>query len=152
MTRYPDGMLGLFRELYDHMKWADAVVWRAAMANAAAEGDVTLRDRFIHIHMVQRAFLSIWRGDAPQFRDSFDTLSDIARWGREYHDEVRSHFDALDDAALDGTVILPWAATPEQLTAVGAALWRWCTRAAQDSGIYKFLDNQALADLIADSK
>src|SRR5438045_3899384 len=46
-------------------------------------------------------------------------------------------------------VILPWAATPAQLTAVGAALWRWCTRAARDTGIYKFLENQALADLIA---
>jgi hypothetical protein len=39
--------------------------------------------------------------------------------------------------------------TPEQLTAVGAALWRWCNRAAGDTGIYQYLDNQALADLIA---
>jgi hypothetical protein len=46
-------------------------------------------------------------------------------------------------------VILQWTATPDQLTAVGAALWRWCIRAAGDTGIYQYLDNQALADLIA---
>jgi hypothetical protein len=28
-------------------------------------------------------------------------------------------------------------------------LWRWCNRAAGNTGIYQYLDNQALADLIA---
>lgn len=46
-------------------------------------------------------------------------------------------------------VILQWAATPDQLTALGAALWPWCIRAAGNTGIYQYLDNQALADLIA---
>jgi hypothetical protein len=46
-------------------------------------------------------------------------------------------------------VILQWSATPEQLRAVGTALWRWCIRAAGDTSIYRYLDNQALADLIA---
>jgi hypothetical protein len=46
-------------------------------------------------------------------------------------------------------VIVGWGATPEQLTAVGAALWRWCVRGAEAGGIYQYLDNQALADLIA---
>jgi hypothetical protein len=46
-------------------------------------------------------------------------------------------------------VIVAWDATPEQLTAVGTALWRWCVREVGDRGIYQYLDNQALADLIA---
>jgi hypothetical protein len=46
-------------------------------------------------------------------------------------------------------VILQWIATPDQLTTLGAALWRWCIRAAGDTGIYQYLDNQPLADLIA---
>jgi hypothetical protein len=46
-------------------------------------------------------------------------------------------------------VVLQWSATPDQLTRLGAALWRWCNRAAGDTGIYQYLDNQALADLIA---
>jgi hypothetical protein len=46
-------------------------------------------------------------------------------------------------------VILQWHATPEQLTALGAALWRWCGGTAGAAGIYQYLDDQALADLIA---
>lgn len=46
-------------------------------------------------------------------------------------------------------IILRWSATPEQLTALGTALWRRCTRAGETTGIYQYLDNQALADLIA---
>jgi len=46
-------------------------------------------------------------------------------------------------------VIIQWSATPEQLSALGCALWRWCTRMAGNTGIYQYLDNQALADLMA---
>ena len=46
-------------------------------------------------------------------------------------------------------VILRPNATPSQLRAVGAALWRWCVRTAGNRSIYRYLDNQALADLIA---
>lgn len=45
-------------------------------------------------------------------------------------------------------MILHASATPEQLTDLGAALLRWCNRAAGSTGIYHYLDNQALADLI----
>ncbi len=51
--------------------------------------------------------------------------------------------------SMNCEIILQWSATPEQLTALGAALWRWCKRAAGATGIFQQLDNQALADLIA---
>ncbi len=51
--------------------------------------------------------------------------------------------------SMNCDIILQWSATPEQLTALGAALWRWCNRTAGAAGIYQYLDNQALADLIA---
>lgn len=46
-------------------------------------------------------------------------------------------------------VIIKWSATPEQLSVLGSALWRWCNRPAGNTGIYQYLDNQALAELIA---
>jgi hypothetical protein len=46
-------------------------------------------------------------------------------------------------------VILSWDATPQQLAGLGIALWRWCNRTSGNTGIYQYLDNQALADLIA---
>jgi hypothetical protein len=51
--------------------------------------------------------------------------------------------------SINCDVILQWSATPEQLTALGGALWSWCNRRAANGGIYQYLDNQALADLIA---
>jgi len=46
-------------------------------------------------------------------------------------------------------IILQWRATPDQLSTLGTALWRWCTHPAHSRSIYQYLDNQALADLIA---
>jgi hypothetical protein len=46
-------------------------------------------------------------------------------------------------------IILQWGATPEQVRAVGVALWHWCIRTEGDASIYQYLDNQPLADLIA---
>jgi hypothetical protein len=45
-------------------------------------------------------------------------------------------------------VILRWDATPEQLKVLGTALWSWCTGALGEAGIYQYLDNQVLADLL----
>lgn len=46
-------------------------------------------------------------------------------------------------------VLLQWDSTPAQRRALGAVLWRWCGRATGKAGMYQYLDNQALADLIA---
>ena len=46
-------------------------------------------------------------------------------------------------------VLLRPDATPSQLKTVGAALWRWCIRTAGEGSIYRYLDNQALADLMS---
>jgi hypothetical protein len=46
-------------------------------------------------------------------------------------------------------VILKPGVTSGQLSALGTALWRCCTRAAGDTNLYQYLDNQALADLLA---
>ncbi len=51
--------------------------------------------------------------------------------------------------SMNCEIVLKWSATPVQLAAVGSALWRWCNRTAGAAGIYQYLDNQALADLIA---
>jgi uncharacterized damage-inducible protein DinB len=101
-------MLSLFRELYDHMRWADAVVWRAALGHEATAGDATLRDRFAHIHMVQRAFLFVWQGEAQHY-PTLTTLREVAHWGAEVHDGVQSYLATLDHSELDRPMSLPWA-------------------------------------------
>ena len=51
--------------------------------------------------------------------------------------------------SIDCDVIVRGNATAEQLSELGSALWRWCGRAAGETGIYPCLDNQVMADLIA---
>ncbi|HEY7157220.1 MAG TPA: acyl-CoA desaturase, partial [Gemmataceae bacterium] len=51
--------------------------------------------------------------------------------------------------SINCAVILRWDSMPEQRRAMGAALWRWCHQAAASAGMYPYLDNQALADLLA---
>jgi uncharacterized damage-inducible protein DinB len=102
--------IGTLRELISHMQWADALVWSAALSNSEAADDLTLRSKLFHIHMVQRAFLSVWQAeplvappsDAP---DLLTTLAD-ARHGYSQFSRVLS---ALDEVELERPVSLPWA-------------------------------------------
>ncbi len=50
--------------------------------------------------------------------------------------------------SIECDIVVKWTATPEQLTSLGVALWRWCNRKRGNTGIYQYLNNQALADLI----
>ena len=55
------------KELYRHMEWADAMVWRAVFASETAMTDQKARELFHHLHLVQHAFLRAWQrvgGDA----------------------------------------------------------------------------------------
>jgi hypothetical protein len=51
--------------------------------------------------------------------------------------------------SINCEVTVRTSATPEQLIALGSALWRWCNRSAGNTGGYQYLDNQVLADLIS---
>lgn len=51
--------------------------------------------------------------------------------------------------SINCTVTLRWDSTPAQQRALGLALWHWCNRASGNAGMYPYLDNQALADLLA---
>jgi uncharacterized damage-inducible protein DinB len=100
----------VFRELYDHMNWADAVVWRAVLATPAAADDKRIRDLLFHLHMVQRSFLTVWREQPLDYRPEWSgPLPELAGWGRQYHDEVPMFVDGVQEGALERPMIMPWA-------------------------------------------
>ena len=101
----------LLSDLFRHMEWADALVWSAVLRNSPLVTDTVIRERLYHIHLVQRAFLHIWRGEQMHF-DGTDTLRGeaLATWARAYHADVSRFLTTLDDSRLNGTVELPWAA------------------------------------------
>jgi hypothetical protein len=102
--------LNALTDLYRHMEWADASVWRAVHASAEARADQKLRDYFYHLHLVQRAFLRAWRGE-PRDKPypTFDDLRELMAWGRSYFGEVFEHFETLNEKQISQPAQLPWA-------------------------------------------
>jgi uncharacterized damage-inducible protein DinB len=103
-------------ELYRHMEWADASVWRAVLASDTARDDVKLRELFYHVHMVQRAFLRVWQGETrytpfPTFADN----SSLIEWGRGYYPDAFAQLKSWTDDDLSKPLNVPWASMVEKL-------------------------------------
>jgi len=105
-------MLDAVRPLFDHMQWADATVWRAARACAAAADDQVLHDRLHHIHATQHAFLTAWRGEELVFTgpDRYPGLDAVLRYAREFYAVAPAYVASIAPEAVDRPMILPWSA------------------------------------------
>lgn len=98
------------RELVNHMQWADALVWTAALSHPEAAGDLPLRGKLFHIHMVQRAFLAVWQAepltppgsDTPELPAALDSA-------RGYYPSLTAFLSALGEDELRRPVAMPWA-------------------------------------------
>jgi uncharacterized damage-inducible protein DinB len=102
-------------DLYRHMEWADAAVWAAVLASEGGKTDAKLREYLSHLHVVQRAFLRLWRGeprDAPY--PTFDDAPSLMLWGRTYYGEALAHLGTLSDEQAAKPLPVPWAAMVEQ--------------------------------------
>jgi uncharacterized damage-inducible protein DinB len=108
--------LDFLRELFRHMEWADAAVWRGVLACPEAARDSSLTTWLLHIHMVQRAFLHVWTKTPVAFRkaDEFPEIAAIQPWAHPYYDEAREFFATLDPAALERPVVMPWVEVYER--------------------------------------
>ena len=101
----------LLFELFRHMEWADARVWTAI--GGSAPSDERLRTLLVHVHTVQRAFLSVWKGLPPEegFRspDSFPSLADVRAWAQPVYAEQRAFLSGAE-ANLSRDLSPPWVA------------------------------------------
>lgn len=104
-------------ELTRHMEWADAIAWRSVLASQEARSDERIRMWLFHVHMVQRAFLRVWRDEELKFRDpsEFPDLAALAAWGREGHREIQEFLASAEPASLERPVRLPWAGEVEKM-------------------------------------
>lgn len=102
--------LSTLSDLYHHMEWADAAMWKAIRACENAQTDEKLRDYLYHLHVVQRAFLRVWHGvprDTPF--PTFDNLSSLRNWGHSYYKEAFAYLDSVSDEQIAAPLPLPWA-------------------------------------------
>ena len=96
-------------ELYRHMEWADASVWRAALMSPEARADQKLRELFYHLHLVQWAFLRAWRGEPRDLPyPTFDDAESLIAWAQFYYPEIFAHFHTLTDEVIQRPAQLPW--------------------------------------------
>jgi uncharacterized damage-inducible protein DinB len=103
------------RELYRHMEWADASVWRAVFESESALADQKLRNYFYHLHLVQRAWLRAWRNEpAAATFPTFDDAGAVREWGRSYYEEIFGYLDGLSDEEISRPMQLPWAELVEK--------------------------------------
>lgn len=110
-------MQKFYTDLFRHTNWADATVWRAVLQVTSAENDTRLRDLLYHIHTVQHAFLRIWTKQTMDFPEvsSFQNLTAIASWGYQYHQDVLSYLDKIEESFLQRPVTIPWAEHIEKI-------------------------------------
>jgi uncharacterized damage-inducible protein DinB len=101
--------LETLQELFRHMEWADAKVWTVALARPEAVEDSALKERLYHIHLVQRAFLKVWKGEPfkPQTA-SFPDLASLLSWAREYYTDLPGYIGDLGSMDLERPIVMPW--------------------------------------------
>lgn len=103
--------LTALRELYDHLEWAEATVWTAALSSPAAASDADLRKLLQHIHSTQRVFLEVWTEQpvGKHYRLEFPSLGELYRWTRPYYAEVRQFLAQITEDRLAIPTPVPWA-------------------------------------------
>ena len=103
--------LEMLGQIYRHMEWADAAVWRAVLAAPGVAADADIRERLLHLHTTQHAFLGSWREKAfdRETAKGMDFPA-LVQWNRAFHHEAAALVASLHEADLDRTHVLPWAA------------------------------------------
>jgi uncharacterized damage-inducible protein DinB len=101
-------MLETIHDFFRHMQWADAAVWRVA----ADRDDEKLRALLQHLHMVQRAFLTVWTESDFDFAEANRPRHgrELMEWARGYYGELADFAGTVTSDALRRELVLPWAA------------------------------------------
>jgi len=90
-------------------------VWRRVLATPSATTSTDLLERLHHVHLVQKAFLCLWRGEEidPQAGEGLDAEA-LAEWAQGLHREIRDFLADLDASRLDAPLDIPWSVEVER--------------------------------------
>ncbi|HXI26447.1 MAG TPA: DinB family protein [Pyrinomonadaceae bacterium] len=101
--------LATITDLYRHMQWSDALVWRVTFACASAREDARVNELFYHLHLVQHAYLRGFRHEPMQAAwPTFADAPSLMLWGRSYYPEIQHYLESLSEEALANPFETPW--------------------------------------------
>lgn len=104
--------------LLNHMKWADAEVWKKVLPFEAVQKDERIKKLLYHIHQVQYAFYFLWNElplDIPK-PDTFSNLDSISKWGVDYQDKLNAFLSSPKADEKDKVIQIPWSVFIERKT------------------------------------
>jgi uncharacterized damage-inducible protein DinB len=112
-------LLFMIFDLFRHMEWAGALIWRAVLPSEIARASNSLRAKLHHVHQVQHGFLAIWQGrfehstqeELIEWSKEGGNLrgAELMAWGKSYHGEAQRYLAGLNEAGMARAVVLPWA-------------------------------------------
>lgn len=99
-------------ELYAHQAWADAEHWRAVEAHPESLADKAIRERLLHIHLAQHAFLWVTSPKRSEFLfkklEDFASMADMKKYGREGLEEMIELVKHTNQDRLDEVIEVVW--------------------------------------------
>jgi len=107
-------------ELYAHQEWADAEHWRAFEAHPAALTDKAIRERVLHIHLVQYGFLWVTARQRGEFTfkklEDFPSMADLKTYAQRGLLEMRERLKNTDQGRMEELIEVPWFKPPLKIS------------------------------------
>lgn len=95
-------------DLFNHMSWADHLIWQAVLETLQALEDSEIFENLHHIHLCQQAWLLIWQ-EKPIDADAGKSLNLIGlnQWARQYHQDVIKYLTNIQESDLERPINVP---------------------------------------------
>jgi uncharacterized damage-inducible protein DinB len=107
-------------ELCAHQEWADAEHWRAFEAHPAALEDTAIRERLLHIHMVQHAFLWVTGPRVAQFAfkklEDFGGMGELRKYAAQGLAEMNARLKSTGESRMEEIIEVPWFKPPAKIS------------------------------------
>jgi uncharacterized damage-inducible protein DinB len=107
-------------ELYAHQEWADAEHWRAFEAHPVSLDDKAIRERLLHIHMVQQAFAWVTGPRTSQFAfkkpEDFASIAALKQYAREGLEEINERLRTTPSERMETIIEIPWFKPPANIS------------------------------------
>jgi uncharacterized damage-inducible protein DinB len=107
-------------ELYAHQEWADAEHWRAFEAHPAALEDKAIRERLLHIHQVQHAFLWVTGPRTARFEfqrlEDFPSMADLKKYAQRGLGSMRELLNQTNANRMEEVIEVPWFKPPAKIS------------------------------------